>query len=120
MYADTITRSMRAAIDETARRRAIQDAYNQEHGIVPRTVKKDIRDVIEIGAKDEDPRHKRRGRGIDAVEDTSATGKRKLSAKEREALIERLTTEMKQAARELEFEKAAFIRDEIARIRSGK
>ena len=120
MYADTITRSMRAAIDETARRRAIQDAYNQEHGIVPRTVKKDIRDVIEIGAKDEDPRHKRRGRGIDAVEDTSATGKRKLSAKEREALIERLTAEMKQAARELEFEKAAFIRDEIARIRSGK
>ena len=120
MYADTVTRSMRAAIDETARRRAIQDAYNQEHGIVPRTVKKDIRDVIEIGAKDEDPRHKRRGRGIDAVEDTSATGKRKLSAKEREALIERLTAEMKQAARELEFEKAAFIRDEIARIRSGK
>ena len=120
MYADTVTRSMRVAIDETARRRAIQDAYNQEHGIVPRTVKKDIRDVIEIGAKDEDPRHKRRGRGIDAVEDTSATGKRKLSAKEREALIERLTAEMKQAARELEFEKAAFIRDEIARIRSGK
>ena len=120
MYADTITRSMRAAIDETARRRAIQDAYNQEHGIVPRTVKKDIRDVIEIGAKDEDPRHKRRGRGIDTVEDNSVTGKRKLSAKEREALIERLTAEMKQAARELEFEKAAFIRDEIARIRSGK
>ena len=120
MYADTITRSMRAAIDETARRRAIQDAYNQANGIIPRTVKKDIRDVIEIGAKDEDPRHKRRGRGIDAVEDTSATGKRKLSAKEREALIERLTAEMKQAARELEFEKAAFIRDEIARIRSGK
>ncbi len=120
MYADKITHSMEVAIEETARRRAIQDAYNKEHGIIPRTVKKDIRDIIEIGAKEEDPRHKRRGRGIDTVEDTAPTAKKKLSARERESLIERLSAEMKQAARELEFEKAAYLRDEIARLRSGK
>ncbi len=120
MYADSVTRSMRAAIDETNRRRAIQDAYNREHGIVPRTVIKEVRDVIEIGATDEDTRHKRRGRGIEAVADTAPAGKKELSAKEREAVIERMTAEMKKAAKELEFEKAAFIRDEIARLRSGK
>ena len=119
MYADTVTHSMEVAIGETARRRAIQDAYNKAHGITPKTVIKDVRDVIEIGAKEEDTRHKRKGTGIDAVEDT-APKKRKMSAKDREALIEKLTREMKQAARELEFEKAAFIRDEIARIKSGK
>ncbi|MBP3572894.1 MAG: UvrB/UvrC motif-containing protein, partial [Clostridia bacterium] len=119
MYADTVTHSMEVAINETARRRAIQDAYNKAHGITPKTVIKDVRDVIEIGAKEEDTRHKRKGTGIDAVEDTSPK-KRKMSAKDREALIEKLTREMKQAARELEFEKAAFIRDEIARIKSGK
>ena len=119
MYADKITHSMEVAINETARRRAIQDAYNKAHGITPKTVIKDVRDVIEIGAKEEDTRHKRKGTGIDAVEDT-APKKRKMSAKDREALIEKLTREMKQAARELEFEKAAFIRDEIARIKAGK
>jgi len=119
MYADRVTHSMEVAINETARRRAIQDAYNKAHGITPKTVIKDVRDVIEIGAKEEDTRHKRKGTGIDAVEDT-APKKRKMSAKDREALIEKLTREMKQAARELEFEKAAFIRDEIARIKSGK
>ena len=118
MYADKITHSMEVAINETARRRAIQDAYNKAHGITPKTVIKDVRDVIEIGAKEEDTRHKRKGTGIDAVEDKSP--KRKMSAKDREALIEKLTREMKQAARELEFEKAAFIRDEIARIKAGK
>ena len=118
MYADTVTHSMEVAINETARRRAIQDAYNKAHGITPRTVIKDVRDVIEIGAKEEDTRHKRKGTGIEGVEDKSP--KRKMSAKDREALIEKLTREMKQAARELEFEKAAYIRDEIARIRSGK
>ena len=118
MYADTVTHSMEVAINETARRRAIQDAYNKAHGITPRTVIKDVRDVIEIGAKEEDTRHKRKGTGIEGVEDKSP--KRKLSAKDREALIEKLTREMKQAAKELEFEKAAFIRDEIARIKSGK
>ena len=119
MYADKITHSMEVAINETARRRAIQDTYNKAHGITPRTVIKDVRDVIEIGAKEEDTRHKRKGTGIEGVEDT-APKKRKMSAKDREALIEKLTREMKQAARELEFEKAAFIRDEIARIKAGK
>ncbi len=118
MYADKITHSMDVAIKETARRRAIQDAYNKEHGITPRTVIKDIRDVIEIGAKEEDTRHKRKGMGIDMVEDKSP--KKKLTAKDREAMIEKLTREMKQAAKELEFEKAAYIRDEIARLRNGK
>ncbi len=117
MYADKITRSMEAAIGETARRRRIQDAYNREHGIIPRTVKKDIRDIIEIGAKEDDPRHKRRGRGADTVEDTTPAGKRKMSARERESLIERLTAEMKSAAKALEFEKAAYLRDEIARLK---
>ena len=119
MYADKITRSMEVAISETARRRSIQDAYNKAHGITPRTVIKDVRDVIEISASEEDTRHKRRGTGIEGVEDASPK-KRKLSAKDREALIEKLTREMKQAAKELEFEKAAYIRDEIARIKSGK
>ncbi len=121
MYADTVTRSMRVAIDETARRRAIQDAYNREHGIVPRTVKKEVRDVIEIGAKEEDTRHKRKGRGIDMVSDGAPTPvKKKLSVTEREKLIESLTAEMKAAARELEFEKAAWLRDEIARLKAEK
>ncbi len=124
MYADSVTRSMKVAIEETARRRTIQDAYNKENGITPKTVIKEVRDVIEIGAKDEDPRHKRRGTGIDTVEDVAPSGKggskRKLSSKEREALIEKMTAEMKKAARELEFEKAAYLRDEIARLRSGK
>ena len=119
MYADKITRSMEVAISETARRRSIQDAYNKAHGITPRTVIKDVRDVIEIGASEEDTRHKRRGTGIEGVEDASPK-KRKLSAKDREALIEKLTREMKQAAKELEFEKAAYLRDEIARIKSGE
>ena len=116
MYADTVTRSMKAAITETARRRSIQDAYNKAHGITPRTIIKGVRDIIEIGAGEEDTRHKRKGRGIDVVEDTAP--KKKLSKKEKEALIERMTRDMKEAARQLEFEKAACIRDEIARLRN--
>ena len=114
LYADTVTRSMDAAMTETARRRAIQDAYNKAHGITPRTVKKEVRAVIEIGAGEEDTRHKRKGRGIDVVAETTP---KKMSRKEKEALIERMTREMKEAARQLEFEKAAYIRDEIARLR---
>ncbi len=121
MYADSVTRSMRVAIDETARRRAIQDAYNKEHGITPHTVKKEVRDIIEIGAKEEDTRHKRKGTGIDMVpEAPTPTKKKKLSVNEREKLIESLTAEMKAAARNLEFEKAAYIRDEIARVKNEK
>lgn len=118
MYADTVTRSMDAAMKETNRRRAIQDAYNKANGITPRTIIKDVRDVIEIGANEEDTRHKRKGRGIDMVAETAT--KKKISAKERDALIERMTKEMKEAAKQLEFEKAAYIRDEIARLRSEK
>ena len=109
MYADTVTRSMRAAIAETNRRREIQDAYNRAHGIVPRTVVKGVRDVIEIAADDT-----KRGK-------KNASGKtRKLSADEREKLIAEMSAEMKRAAQRLEFEKAAYLRDEIKKLREGK
>ncbi|MBR0442831.1 MAG: excinuclease ABC subunit UvrB, partial [Clostridia bacterium] len=119
MYADTVTRSMEGAITETERRRAIQQAYNEAHGIVPRTIVKGVRDVIDIGVSDENAdkaRAKKKGRG----QASDASGKGKLSAKERESLIERMTQEMKAAARTLEFEKAAYLRDEIARLRAAK
>ena len=110
MYADTVTGSMRGAIRETERRRAIQLAYNREHGIVPKTVIKGVRDVIEIGAKEERRPHK--GEKASAI--------RKLNASEREKLIETLTREMKTAASKLEFEQAAYLRDRIQKIRAGK
>jgi excinuclease ABC subunit B len=110
MYADSITRSMNAAILETNRRRKIQLAYNEENGIVPRTVIKGVRDVIEIGSKEE-----RKSSGKGKKEPT-----RKLSASERERMIELLTKEMKAAASKLEFEQAAFLRDRIRRLREGK
>ncbi len=111
MYADTVTRSMKAAIAETERRRAIQIAYNKAHGIVPKTVIKGVRDVIEIAAAEEKGGKKRGGAEAPA---------RKLTATEREKLIAEMTVEMKDAARRLEFEKAAFLRDEIKKIREGK
>ena len=110
MYADTVTRSMRAAISETNRRRAIQDAYNKEHGIVPRTVIKGVRDVIEIAAAEDT---KGRKKGANAKP-------RKLSSDEREKLIAEMSAEMKRAAQKLEFEKAAYLRDEIKKLREGK
>ena len=108
MYADKITDSMRGAISETNRRRTIQDAYNKANGIVPKTVVKGIRDVIEVGST-EDKSGKRRG---DALKND-----RKLSKTEREKMIAQLTAEMREAARRLEFEQAAFLRDEIARLK---
>ena len=103
MYADTVTPSMRAAIDETERRRAIQTAYNEAHGIVPKTIKKSIRDLLEItgpAAKD--------GRGM------------RMTERERRAEIDRLEKEMRKAAQMLEYEYAAVLRDQIIRLRGEK
>lgn len=110
MYADTVTGSMRGAILETNRRRTIQLAYNKEHGIVPKTIIKGVRDIIEIGSK-EDHKSRRGEKG---------STNRKLNATEREKLIETLTREMKTAASKLEFEQAAYLRDRIRKIREGK
>ena len=103
MYADTITDSMRRAIDETERRRSIQEKYNKEHNIVPHTIKKDVRAVIEIAS---------------SKEINAAKGKKKMDSKEKDALIEKLTAEMKKAASQLDFERAAYLRDSIAKIRN--
>ena len=110
MYADAGTRSMRGAILETERRRAIQDAYNKENGITPRTVVKAVRDVIEIATSEDG---KKRGKAAKLAD-------RRLSAGEKEKLIAEMTAEMKRAAQKLEFEKAAFLRDEIKKLREGK
>ena len=106
MYADSITPSMRAAIDETNRRREIQSAYNREHGITPQTIKKSVRDLIEIGKKEAE-------NSAETKLDRVAKEKRKLSATEKEKLIADLTAEMKEAAKKLEFERAAYLRDKI-------
>ena len=100
MYADSVTPSMERAITETERRRAIQQKYNEEHGIIPKTIVKDVRDIIEIGEK------------VDKEKPDS-----KLSRAEKEMLIKRLTAEMKQAAKMLEFEHAAYLRDRIEKLR---
>lgn len=108
MYADKITGSMQRAIAETNRRRTIQQEYNKKHGLVPKTVIKEIRDVIEIGAKEKNALSKH------------TNGEKKLSRAERERMIEQLSAEMKIAASKLEFEKAAFIRDKIKELRNSK
>lgn len=105
MYADTVTGSMERAITETERRRSIQMAFNLEHGIVPKTIIKDIRDVLEITSKEK-------------VEEK--TKRKKLSAAEKNELIEKLTAEMKNAAKMLEFEHAAYLRDKIKELRGEK
>ena len=107
MYADTITSSMKAAITETERRRKIQTEYNIANGITPKTIVKSVRDIIEIGRPEGTTKKKN--------ENT-----KKLSAKERESTIEALTKQMKQAAKNLEFEQAAYLRDRIAELRKGK
>ena len=102
MYADTITASMQSAIDTTARRREIQNAYNDKNGIVPKTIVKSVRDLIEISS----PTAERKGRaGI------------KLTKAEKEKEIARLEKQMKEAARMMEYEYAAILRDEIIKLR---
>ena len=104
MYADSVTPSMEHAIVETERRRQKQMAYNEEHGIVPKTIIKGVRDVIEITSK----------------KDKGEKPIKKMSRKEREEMIVRLTAEMKAAAKILEFEHAAYLRDKINKLREGK
>ena len=106
MYADSVTGSMERAIFETERRRNIQMKYNEDHGITPKTIIKDIRDVIEISTKEE-------------VEYT-ARQKSKLSKADTAKLVDKLTRQMKEAAKLLEFEHAAFLRDKIAELKGEK
>ena len=113
MYADTVTRSMEAAITETERRRAAQEAYNQAHGITPTTIVKGVRDVIDMGVSADDTKKSKRER-------RGKSESRVLTGGELQAHIEQLTAEMKAAARALEFEKAAYLRDEIAMLKGGK
>ncbi len=105
MYADTVTRSMKAAIDETNRRRAVQQAYNEKHNITPKTIVKPIHDVIDLGK---------------STKDSAEKTDKKLSRHEREKLIAELTERMKDCARRLEFESAAKLRDRINALRSYK
>ncbi len=104
MYADAVTPSMERAITETNRRREIQMRYNEEHGIVPRTITKQVSDVLQITPSTESVRNEKG---------------RKLTRAEREQRIEQLTREMRHAAKLLEFEHAAWLRDEIEKLRKG-
>ena len=107
LYADTVTPSMRAAIDETARRRAIQMAYNEQHGIVPRTIVKGLRDMPSV-SEAAGPTDTKNRRGV------------RMTASERRAEIERLEKEMKEASRMLEFEYAAVLRDRLIELKGEK
>jgi len=103
MYADSVTPSMERAIEETVRRREKQMAYNAEHGITPTTIQKDVREILEISthADDKSPR-------------------KRLSERERQAMIAKLTAEMRAASKLLEFEHAAMLRDKIKELKEGK
>ena len=105
MYADAVTGSMERSITETLRRRAIQQKYNEEHGIIPQTIKKDVREILEISTK----------------ESAESKGKKKrMNAAERQAMIQQLTLEMQNAAKMLEFEHAAYLRDKIKKLKEQK
>ncbi len=113
LYADEITDSMMAAVSETNRRREIQKAYNEEHGIVPRTIIKSVRDVFDIVS---DSAKEEKIQKLD-VKSLINKGKASVDKKDREKLIKKLTSEMKKAAHDLEFEKAAEIRDVIISLK---
>ena len=104
MYADSVTDSMHQTIVETNRRREIQQKYNEEHGIVPKTIVKKVSEILEISTHS----------------DSEFKNVKKLSKAQRQQLIESLTKEMKAAARLLEFEHAAYLRDKIKKLRSDK
>ena len=106
MYADTITDSMRNAINETERRRLIQQKYNDEHGITPTTIRKAVRDLITTGITADEKEGRRKGPSVDAM-----------NQKELRKEIEKLTKKMNRAAVELEFEKAAELRDQIKELK---
>ena len=105
MYADTITDSMRAAIDETNRRREIQQKYNEEHGITPQTIKKAVRDLIAIS------------KAVSANEEEFKKDPESMDARELEKLVKELTKKMRQAAAELNFEEAAKLRDRMKEVK---
>ena len=109
MYADHITDSMKASIDETARRRAIQIEYNTEHGITPHTIKKDIRSLISSTKESDDS-----GEKDDFVESDFQS----MSKKDQQAMLDRLGEEMRQAAKKLDFEQAASLRDTIMELKA--
>ena len=104
MYADSVTESMRVCIEETNRRREIQQKYNEEHGIVPKTIVKKVSEILEISTHD----------------DSEFKNTKRLSKAQRQQLIDSLTKEMKAAARLLEFEHAAYLRDKIKKLRAEK
>ncbi|MEG2086881.1 MAG: helicase-related protein, partial [Angelakisella sp.] len=103
MYADHVTDSMERAISETYRRREIQKNYNTEHGITPKSVQKEIRDILEISTNENGEK--------------KSKASRRMKPGEREQMIAKLTTEKKNAAKLLEFEHAAYLRDKIEQLR---
>ena len=111
MYADQVTDSMERAISETYRRREIQQAYNKEHGIVPKTIIKNVRDVLEISVKSDDGKSKGKVK--------KGKPAKRMTAAEKEAQIAQWTLEMKNAAKLLEFEHAAYLRDKIKKLKES-
>jgi excinuclease ABC subunit B len=108
MYADKVTDSMQRAMDETSRRRSIQEQYNEEHGIVPKTIIKEIRDLISIS------------KVADDTESYDATSFDELSKSERKELIAKMEDEMREAAKTLDFETAATLRDTILELKAAE